>query len=40
MRQIARVRRKTKVRDAPEGVSDAEVWAEIQTRRGALIRSS
>ena len=33
---IARERRKTKVRDALEGVSDAEVWAEIQARRGAL----
>jgi hypothetical protein len=33
---IARERRKTKVRDALEGVSDAEVWAEIQARRGAM----
>lgn len=34
---IARERRKTKVRDALEGLSDVEVWAEIQTRRGALV---
>jgi hypothetical protein len=33
---ISRERRKTKVREALEGVSDAEVWAEIQARRGAL----
>ena len=35
---VARERRKTKVRDALEGVSDAEVWAEIEARRGALTR--
>jgi hypothetical protein len=33
---VARERRKSKVRDALEGVSDAEVWAEIEARRGAL----
>lgn len=33
---IARERRKPKVRSALEGVTDAEVWAEIQSRRGAL----
>ena len=33
---VARERRKTKVRDALEGVTDAEVWGEIQARRGAL----
>jgi len=33
---VARERRKAKVREALEGVSDAEVWAEIQSRRGAL----
>ena len=33
---ITRERRKSKVRSALEGVSDAEVWAEIQARRGAL----
>jgi Domain of unknown function (DUF1998) len=33
---IARERRKAKVREALEGVTDAEVWAEVQARRGAL----
>ena len=33
---ITRERRKPKVRSALEGVSDAEVWDEIQARRGAL----
>jgi len=33
---VARERRKPKVRAALEGVSDEEVWAEIQARRGAL----
>ena len=33
---VTRERRKPKVRSALEGVSDAEVWAEIQARRGAL----
>lgn len=31
---ITRERRKAKVKEALEGVSDAEVWAEIQARRG------
>ncbi len=30
---VSRERRKTKVKEALEGVSDAEVWAEIQARR-------
>jgi hypothetical protein len=33
---VARERRKPKVRAALDGVSDGEVWAEIQARRGAL----
>jgi hypothetical protein len=33
---VARERRKTKVKEALNGVTDAEVWAEIQARRGAL----
>lgn len=33
---ISKERRKTKVRDALHGVSDAEVWAEIQARRNPL----
>jgi hypothetical protein len=33
----AHERRKPRVREALEGVSDAEVWAEIQARRGALV---
>jgi Domain of unknown function (DUF1998) len=33
---VAKERRKTKVRDALEGVTDAEVWAEIQARRSPL----
>jgi len=36
---VARERRKAKVRDALEGITDAEVWAEIQSRRGALTGS-
>ena len=31
---VTRERRKAKVKEALEGVSDAEVWAEIQARRG------
>ena len=33
---VARERRKSKVKEALEGVSDAEVWAGVQSRRGAL----
>jgi len=33
---VSRERRKPKVRSALEGVTDGEVWAEIQSRRGAL----
>jgi hypothetical protein len=31
---VARERRKAKVKEALEGVADSEVWAEIQARRG------
>ncbi len=33
---IARERKKSKVQDALQRITDAEVWAEIQIRRGAL----
>ena len=33
---IAKERRKAKVRDALQGVSDAEVWAEVQARRSPV----
>ncbi|MCB9385174.1 MAG: DUF1998 domain-containing protein [Bryobacterales bacterium] len=33
---VARERRKSKVREALEGVTDEEVWTEIETRRGVL----
>jgi len=33
---VARERRKPKVRTALENLSDAEVWAEIQTARGTV----
>ena len=33
---VARERKKAKVKEALQGVTDAEVWAEIQERRGAL----
>jgi hypothetical protein len=33
---VASERRKSKVKEALKGISDAEVWEEIQVRRGAL----
>lgn len=34
--EVARERRKTKVKEALAGVTDQEAWSEIQVRRGAL----
>jgi hypothetical protein len=36
LEEVTRERRKTKVKEALGGVTDQEVWAEIQVKRGAL----